>query len=208
MTDLVDQMFPPINRKSAAEFTDFEFWRTPIPMYDLPDLAPPSPALSARSDSSTRISIRRLGSLGLSKRSSKTNLSEKPTIEGQTPQATSSWTSMLTRSRASSPHPTSPLARATEIAEIDEELEEGTLGQPVDDDWNLGGESMPGSLELPGQLDRMAEEWDKKPRNPLRDEANDMEEQRSPEEENLEEEDYLAAGEMDLDFTSVPVSSC
>ncbi|KIY46600.1 LNS2-domain-containing protein, partial [Fistulina hepatica ATCC 64428] len=30
MTDLVDQMFPPINRKWAPEYTDFKYWRPPM----------------------------------------------------------------------------------------------------------------------------------------------------------------------------------
>ncbi|KAH7887336.1 NADH-ubiquinone oxidoreductase complex I [Phlebopus sp. FC_14] len=50
MTDLVDQMFPPIHRKWASEFTDLNFWKPPIQEFALPDLTPPSPALSARSD--------------------------------------------------------------------------------------------------------------------------------------------------------------
>ena len=53
MTDLVDQFFPPVHRKWATEFTDFNYWRDPIPEIDLPDLGPPlSPALSAVSDTS------------------------------------------------------------------------------------------------------------------------------------------------------------
>src|ERR1700742_3028539 len=53
MTDLVDQMFPPIHRKWAPEFTDFNFWKPPMQEFPLPDLSPPSPALSARSDNSS-----------------------------------------------------------------------------------------------------------------------------------------------------------
>ncbi|KAF8622140.1 hypothetical protein AX15_007266 [Amanita polypyramis BW_CC] len=60
MTDLVDQMFPPIHRKWTPEYTDFNFWRTPIPDIPLPDLVPPSPALSARSDGSTKSALARL----------------------------------------------------------------------------------------------------------------------------------------------------
>ncbi|KIJ07045.1 hypothetical protein PAXINDRAFT_19753 [Paxillus involutus ATCC 200175] len=46
-------MFPPINRKWAPEFTDFNYWKPPMQEFVLPDLTPPSPALSARSDAST-----------------------------------------------------------------------------------------------------------------------------------------------------------
>ncbi|KAL1661727.1 nuclear elongation and deformation protein 1 [Schizophyllum commune] len=58
MTDLVDQMFPPIHRKWAPEYTDFNYWKPPIEDFPLPDLSPPSPALSARSDTSTFSRIR------------------------------------------------------------------------------------------------------------------------------------------------------
>lgn len=60
MTDLVDQMFPPINRQWAPEFTDLNYWKTPIADVQLPDLAPPSPALSARSDTSNQSTLARL----------------------------------------------------------------------------------------------------------------------------------------------------
>ncbi|KZT05643.1 LNS2-domain-containing protein [Laetiporus sulphureus 93-53] len=60
MTDLVDQMFPPINKKWAAEYTDFNFWKPPIQEFALPDLSPPSPALSARSDTSNQSALARL----------------------------------------------------------------------------------------------------------------------------------------------------
>jgi phosphatidate phosphatase LPIN len=68
MTDLVDQMFPPIHRKWAPEFTDVNFWRDPMPKYDFPELAPPSPpspALSARSDASMQSGLSRLRNFSL-----------------------------------------------------------------------------------------------------------------------------------------------
>ncbi|KAJ4496837.1 Lipin/Ned1/Smp2-domain-containing protein [Lentinula lateritia] len=64
MTDLVDQMFPPIHRKWAPEFTDFNFWKPPMQEFPLPDFSPPSPALSARSDSSTFARIRNFSLVG------------------------------------------------------------------------------------------------------------------------------------------------
>ncbi|KAI6034709.1 LNS2-domain-containing protein [Pisolithus microcarpus] len=60
MTDLVDQMFPPIHRKWETEFTCFNFWKIPVQEFPLPDLIPPSPALSARSDTSARNAFARL----------------------------------------------------------------------------------------------------------------------------------------------------
>ena len=65
MTDLVDQMFPPIHRKWAAEYTDFNYWKAPIMDIALPDLSPPSPALSARSDTSNQSTLSRLKNFSL-----------------------------------------------------------------------------------------------------------------------------------------------
>ncbi|KIJ69762.1 hypothetical protein HYDPIDRAFT_164049 [Hydnomerulius pinastri MD-312] len=65
MTDLVDQMFPPIHRKWAPEFTDFNYWKAPVQEFALPDLTPPSPALSARSDTSNQSALARLRNFSL-----------------------------------------------------------------------------------------------------------------------------------------------
>ncbi|TFK22353.1 LNS2-domain-containing protein [Coprinopsis marcescibilis] len=65
MTDLVDQMFPPIHRKWTPEFTDFNYWRAPVQEFPLPDLSPPSPALSARSDTSNQSTLARLRNFSL-----------------------------------------------------------------------------------------------------------------------------------------------
>ncbi|KAF8499982.1 Lipin/Ned1/Smp2-domain-containing protein [Gautieria morchelliformis] len=75
MTDIVDQMFPPINRKWAPEYTDFNYWRTPVVEYELPEAltAPPSPSLSAsaRSDTSTQTTLSRLRHFSLGRSSSR-----------------------------------------------------------------------------------------------------------------------------------------
>lgn len=69
MTDLVDLMFPPIHRKCAPEYTDFNYWRAPIAEYELPEslTRPPSPSLSAsaRSDTSTQTTLSRLRQFSL-----------------------------------------------------------------------------------------------------------------------------------------------
>ncbi|KAG8914982.1 hypothetical protein FRC00_009033, partial [Tulasnella sp. 408] len=70
MTDLVDQMFPPVHKKWATEFTDFNYWRDPLPDVDLPDLDPPSPALSAVSDASVTSRLSRLRNFSLRSSSS------------------------------------------------------------------------------------------------------------------------------------------
>ena len=65
MTDLVDQMFPPIHRKWTPEYTDFNYWKTPVREFPLPDFSPPSPALSARSDTSNQSTLSRIRNFGL-----------------------------------------------------------------------------------------------------------------------------------------------
>lgn len=65
MTDLVDQMFPPIHRRWVVEYTDSNFWKAPMAEYSLPDLTPPSPALSARSDTSNQSTLARLRNFSL-----------------------------------------------------------------------------------------------------------------------------------------------
>ncbi|KAG8965035.1 hypothetical protein FRC00_012934 [Tulasnella sp. 408] len=70
MTDLVDQMFPPVHKKWVTEFTDFNYWRDPLPEVDLPDLDPPSPALSAVSDASVTSRLSRLRNFSLRSSSS------------------------------------------------------------------------------------------------------------------------------------------
>ncbi|KAJ7632102.1 Lipin/Ned1/Smp2-domain-containing protein [Mycena rosella] len=65
MTDLVDQMFPPIHRKWTPEYTDFNYWKAPVQEFTLPDFSPPSPALSARSDTSNRSTLARLRNFSL-----------------------------------------------------------------------------------------------------------------------------------------------
>lgn len=88
MTAIVDQMFPPINRKWAPEYTDFNYWRVPVPEYELPEAlsAPPSPALSAsvRSDASSLTTLSRLRqfSLGRSRSSRTTSVSSSPSASG------------------------------------------------------------------------------------------------------------------------------
>jgi phosphatidate phosphatase LPIN len=81
MTDIVDQMFPPVNRKWAPEYTDFNYWRAPVPEYELPEAlsAPPSPTLSAsaRSDTSTQTTLSRLRHFSLGR-----STSRGPPIEG------------------------------------------------------------------------------------------------------------------------------
>lgn len=74
MTDLVDQMFPPITHKWEIEFTDNNYWKAPLANFPLPDLAPPSPALSAHSEMSNRSAFARLRNFSLRSTSSSRSL--------------------------------------------------------------------------------------------------------------------------------------
>ncbi|KZS97849.1 LNS2-domain-containing protein [Sistotremastrum niveocremeum HHB9708] len=82
MSDLVDQQFPPIHRNWVPEFTDFSFWKQPIQEFELPDLGPPSPALSARSDTSA---FTRLRNFGIGRQTSRTPVLEEPRPRKDTP---------------------------------------------------------------------------------------------------------------------------
>lgn len=78
MTDLVDQMFPPITHKWQSEFTDNNYWKAPLADFPLPDLAPPSPALSAHSEMSNRSAFARLRNFSLRSTSSSRSLPFTP----------------------------------------------------------------------------------------------------------------------------------
>lgn len=129
-------MFPPINRKTAPDFTDFNFWRAPAAVFEFPDLSPPSPALSARSDTSSRLpSFPRLNSIAssLSRRSSRSAL---------TGSEITSPSSRTTRGTT----PSSPLLQATVV-------EEGLSDEDEDD--RSESESMPGSLPNGSDFERL-----------------------------------------------------
>nr|XP_019050786.1 hypothetical protein I302_01228 [Kwoniella bestiolae CBS 10118]OCF29716.1 hypothetical protein I302_01228 [Kwoniella bestiolae CBS 10118] len=118
LNDLVNEVFPPVSTKFKPEYTDFNYWRDSIPDIPIPDLTPPSPALSARSDTSGRLSV--LGKItGIARRSSKQPL--LPTSEP-------------------SSRPSSPLFAPSMTPD---ELSE----QEIDDDDRKSQISMPGSFD-------------------------------------------------------------
>lgn len=192
MTDLVDQMFPPINRKTAPDFTDFNFWRAPAAVFEFPDLSPPSPALSARSDSSSRLpSFPRLNSIAssLSRRSSRSALtgSEITAPPSRTARGTT---------------PSSPLLQATVVEEA--------LGEDDEDDRSES-ESMPGSLPNGSDFERLRAAA---LRNGRKDGVTEAEAYKSAvrraEQHSSEEEEDDSDDDRDdefgdqLDFSSVP----
>ncbi len=135
-------MFPPIHRNLAPEFTDFNYWRESIPNIPIPDLSPPSPALSARSDGSGRLSVLRNLTTGIGRRSSKQSMASSPGAQ-QTKLATDF------SSRPSSPlvGPALTAGPDTDILSEDEDF--------WDDRRTRQGSSMPGSL--PGSFDDRAD---------------------------------------------------
>jgi len=84
MTDLVDQMFPPITHKWESRFTDNSFWKTPLSEFPLPELMPPSPALSARSDASNQSAFARLRNFSLRSSSSSRSRAFAPSPHPET----------------------------------------------------------------------------------------------------------------------------
>lgn len=127
MANLVDETFPPVQRNNQPAYNDFNYWRVALPEVELPDLAPPSPALSARSDSS-RMSVFRVGAIAgaLGKRASRTAL-RSSTVDGHGPSDGGSTRSPLSTSpRPSSPSPLQAIYHSDYDGEEDEiDLEEG-----------------------------------------------------------------------------------
>ncbi|WRT70812.1 uncharacterized protein IL334_007811 [Kwoniella shivajii] len=124
----IQLVFPPVSTKFKPEYTDFNYWRDNIADIPIPDLSPPSPALSARSDTSGRLSV--LGKIaGIGRRGSKQPL--LPTSEP-------------------SSRPSSPLF-APSMTPDDFSEGEG------DDDDKKSQISMPGSFDDEDQEDHTAD---------------------------------------------------
>lgn len=160
MTDLVDQMFPPIHRRWAPEYTDFNFWRAPLPEIELPELSPPSPALSARSDTSGGSRLGRLVSLGrVGSRASSQDAARqavKDTRGGQVDterRRTTSHPGTIFKPSSVGARPSSPLAGPVTAAEDLDAISdaEGRMqgGWDVEREHRrrMSFDSMPGSFE-------------------------------------------------------------
>lgn len=212
MTDLVDQMFPPINRKWAPEYTDFNYWKTPMADFPLPDLAPPSPALSARSDTSNQSTLARLRHFSIGGRSS--TLSSRAGSTAGTMVApedrkdahlrqmsslerlSSTFSSLRPASSTTLGSPRTLTPTSIDSESEDEEEDDLEKGQRPRRHRRRSVSSMPGSL--PGSSSS-----DEEPQFGVDDEDEDDEEYgyegEGEEEEAAEEafdEDFLATGEM------------
>lgn len=124
--DLVNEVFPPVTTKVKPEFTDFNYWRSSIIDVPLPDLMPPSPTLSARSDASSRLGSSVLGKIAsIGRRTSKQPL--LPTTDDHS-------------SRPNSPL-IGPSLTSDELSEADEDEDMGRRSRDS---------SMPGSFDEKG----------------------------------------------------------
>jgi len=196
MTDLVDQMFPPIHRKWALEFTDVSFWRPPMGDYDLPeDLAPPSPTLSARSDASGQTRLSRLRNFNLLSGSA------------PSPTAAAALVSAVSRTSTRTPNGHSRHTSASSSLASESTLTENERRRRREGKRRLSNASVPGMLEgfhLDDDDDDDEEDGDEEDdsgEDEVEDDEDDEEEEEDEEyEDNHEEDEYdelLATGEMD-----------
>jgi len=189
MTDLVDQMFPPVNREITAEFTDFNYWRTPVVEFELPYLDPPSPTLSARSDTS-RLSRIRNFSLG------------RPTsAQGQADKAKQQVAAALGKGRPSSPL-ASPALTANDPDEYWDEPQ-GPAGHRRDRRLSMPGSLEDRYLDDPNFGEEDSGTFEHHQEDGSEDGATSDEEegQREEDEQAAFEDDLLATGEMnDIPF--------
>ncbi|THV08237.1 LNS2-domain-containing protein [Dendrothele bispora CBS 962.96] len=208
MTDLVDQMFPPIHKKWAPEFTDFNYWKTPMQDFPLPDLSPPSPALSARSDSTTFSRLRNFSLVG--NRSSNVPksvmASSASSVSGDdsgAPQRSDTLKQMSSFERFSNTlgfsRSASPESRSSNYADSE--------GEDDEVEWEWDGSkkrtrrrsmtSMPGSLEdMDMEFDDNEEEEGEHEYDEEYDEEQEQDELDEQAAEQALEEDLLAADDM------------
>ncbi|KAK0206929.1 nuclear elongation and deformation protein 1 [Desarmillaria ectypa] len=215
MTDLVDQMFPPIHRKWAPEFTDFNYWKAPVQDYPLPDLSPPSPALSARSDTSNQSALARLrnfslvGSRQVNVYRSVTSISSSPTRRESSPEGElehrlrqmSSFERLSSTlgfpgssRRSASPDSMSSVTYAESEDESDVDCDDGT-GKRKRRRRRRSMSSIPGALDdMHFELDEQEDGVEDQQNEELDEEGGMMADEEA--EEDAFDEDLLAAGEM------------
>ena len=212
MTNLVDETFPPVTRSQQPAYNDFNYWRPAFQEVEFPDLTPPSPALSARSES--RMSVFRIAGV-ISKRASKSSLKPTP------PNGTANSSDENARPPVStSPRPSSPLQTIyTSEGEEEEYDEEDDNALPLQSQpaklrsQRQRTESMPGSFEDQAFLEQMRESLELEARAPADTPHSGIaQRQLSQEESDDDEGDEDDDGDEDdeipeMDFGSVPVST-
>lgn len=222
MTDLVDQMFPPIHRKWTPEYTDLNYWKVPMQDFPLPDFSPPSPALSARSDTSSTFARIRNFSLVGGRQSSNIRQAALNKVNGSASRETSpspgesqrnadlrqmSSFERLSNTLSSSFGKSSPLSdgsrrsvspesrSSSSYTYADSEEEEG------DDELDLDGKrrrrQRRSMTSMPGSLDDDLQfDMDDEPSGYGEDDKYHDESHEIEDEEEAFDEDLLAAGEM------------
>ncbi|KAL7422980.1 lipin Ned1 [Cryptotrichosporon argae] len=192
LNDLVNEVFPPVTTMFKPEFTDFNYWRPAIADIPLPDLSPPSPALSARSDESGRSRLSMLGKItGIARRTSRQPLTDDAS------DAASRRERDQSRSR-----PSSPLVRPVRDDSDDSDYDEHEHDTP-----RTRQSSMPGSFDDRG--DGFPNEWARRPGAASWGEVRDSRESGVErhgqaqaqgadgfDDEAIFDDDILAAGEM------------
>jgi len=201
MTDLVDQMFPPVHRNVASEYTDFNFWRPPMQEFEIPDLAPEqpaSPALSARSDTSR---LSRLRNFRLVSRRNSTSLpAEKDkdkTSSGAAITAGGSSRKVPQRQQRQSSPLASPVLRPENAVDADDDYDSEPHGYKRDRRL-----SMPGSIDGKTLDDEGFREHHDNNDGDENDEGDDEYEHsdlddKEEDQEAAFEDDLFATGEMD-----------
>lgn len=225
MTDLVDQMFPPINRNPATpEFTDFNYWRSVGTSYDALSLigldldellspnpnangVPVSPTLSARSGESSIPTSRltfRLSGLTLGRKTSKADLPSSQNTPKNS--VISSRTSFLTISSSVGTRRESVQAEGKKKINGNKFEDDSDEEQSVQLPHRLRSDSMPGSL--PGSLEeaslleslRRGAYRNTSPTTEVTDEDRSGLKKGNPEEGSTADEDEFPQ----MDFSSVP----
>lgn len=189
LNDLVNEVFPPVKTKAKPEYTDFNYWREPVPDIQLPDLSPPSPALSARSDASARSGLSYIGRLaGLGRRSSRVDNTTRPSSPTSNPST-----------RPSSPL-IGPAITSGDLSSADEADEDN---EDQGQDWrgHIRRPSSPASM--PGSFDDGAafpESWLEDGRQSHEGSVTGTQERAEPENyddnDDIFDDDILATGEM------------
>ncbi|PPQ79511.1 hypothetical protein CVT25_003393 [Psilocybe cyanescens] len=219
MTDLVDQMFPPIHRKWTPEYTDFNYWKTPVQDFPLPDMSPPSPALSARSDTSNQSALARLRNFSLSGNANSTTsrpyTTDSQSVSGGDPyrnshlrqmssfEKLSSTLGFMSRANGDPYRRSASPESSSSYVDSDDEDEEGPLGPDGQRRKRTRRRSM---TSMPGTLDEShfgMDDDDEGGEHNFGCDDDDEEDAYDGEEEDPEEEaeeafddDLLAAGEM------------
>ncbi|KAH8118653.1 LNS2-domain-containing protein [Phellopilus nigrolimitatus] len=187
LTDLVDQMFPPVHQRGAPEFTDFNYWKTPVQEFPLPDLSPPSPALSAHSDVSNQGTFSRIRNFSLGRQNGRSFVLPPPAT--QAGEGGSGLRQITSLERLSNRHTRSSETLESTLVdtEDDRDLERRARKR-------LSMDSMPGSL--PGSAGSQADSDEEEEVGGEENYEGEVEDPEEAAEEGFDE-DFLATGEME-----------